>query len=459
MAKRITLLAVLLLLVALPFSVQAQEKIVVTWFIGLGTGGNPEQVTAQEQVVADFNASQSEIELQITLVPYESGRDTLSTLIAAGTSPDIVGPVGVGGSNAFSDQWADLQPLVDATGYDLSIFDPAVVDLYRTPEGELLGIPFAVFPSVTYYNIGLFDEAGLNYPPTEYGAMYVMPDGSEVPWNYDTVAEVAKILTVDSNGNDATMAEFDKGSVVQFGLIFQWAAMRLMWTDMQPEAIYDADANTITIPDSWRTASEWLQDAVWESGFYPNTTYQSSELLTGGGGAFSTGNVAMSISPLWYTCCLGESVDNFEWDMATVPQSFDGEYHVATDADTFRLTKGSANPEAAFTVLSYLLDQAVPTLAPVYGAYPARPEYQQPFLDSKAEQYPWVQNWSVATEGLAYNNPGDMHHEATYPNWQQGHNRMDAFRDLLLGDTGAEIDVQVELDTVEADLNTIVNQE
>jgi multiple sugar transport system substrate-binding protein len=146
MSKRITLLAVLVLLVVLPFSVQAQDKTVVNWFVGLGTGGNPEQIVAQEQVVADFNASQDEIELVLTIVPFESGRDTLSTLIAAGTAPDIVGPVGVGGSNAFSDQWADLTPYIDATGYDLSPFDPAVVDLYRTADGELLGIPFAVFP-------------------------------------------------------------------------------------------------------------------------------------------------------------------------------------------------------------------------------------------------------------------------------------------------------------------------
>lgn len=458
MAKRITLLAVLALLVILPLSVQAQDKIVVTWFIGLGTGGNPEQVEAQEQVVADFNASQDEIELQITLVPFESGRDTLSTLIAAGTSPDIVGPVGVGGSNAFADQWADLQPLVDSTGYDLSAFDPALLDLYRTPEGGLVGIPFAVFPSVTYYNVGLFDEAGLNYPPTEYGAAYVMPDGTEVEWNYDTISEISKILTVDVNGNDATMEEFDADSIVQFGLIFQWAGMRLMWTDLQPEDFYDEEANSITIPESWRTGSEWLQDAIWESSFYPNQTYQSSEAFTGGGGAFSTGNVAMSIAPLWYSCCLGDSVGNFEWDLGVVPRSFDGEYHVATDADTFRLTKGSANPEAAFTVLSYLLDEAVPTLAPVYGAYPARAEYQQPFIDSKAAQYPFVTNWNVAAEGLAYNNPGNMHHEANFPNWQQGNDRIQAFYTLLVGETGGEIDVQAELDTLEADLNSIINQ-
>jgi len=458
MSKRITLLAVLVLLVVLPFSVQAQDKIVVTWFVGLGTGGNPEQVTAQEQVVADFNASQDAIELVLTVVPFESGRDTLSTLIAAGTSPDIVGPVGVGGGNAFEDQWADLNPLIEATGYDLSAFDPALVELYQTADGEQIGIPFAVFPSVTYYNIGLFDEAGLNYPPSSYDEMYVMPDGTEVVWNYETISEVAKILTVDSSGNDATMDEFDKGDVVQFGMIFQWAGMRLMWTDLQPEDFYDEVANTIAIPESWKVGSEWLQEAIWETGYYPNQTYQNSEAFTGGGGAFSTGNVAMSISPLWYTCCLGDSIGNFEWDMGIVPQSFDGEFHVATDADTFRLTKGSANPEAAFTALSYLLNEGVPTLAPVYGAFPARPEYQQAFIDSKAAQYPAVQNWEVAAEGLAFNNPGNMHHEANFPNWQQGNDRIQAFYSLLVGETGGEIDVRAELDTLEADLNSIISQ-
>jgi len=458
MSKRITLLAVLVLLVVLPFSVHAQDKIIVTWFCCLGTGGNPEQLEAENAVVAAFNESQDEIELQLTLVPFESGRDTLSTLIAAGTSPDIVGPVGVGGSNAFADQWADLNPLVEASGYDLSAFDPAILDLYVNADGELLGIPFATFPSVTYYNIGLFDEAGLNYPPSAFGEKYVMPDGTEVDWNYETVAEISKILTVDANGNDATMEGFDSSSIVQFGLIFQWAGQRMRWTQLQPEDFYDEATNTVTIPDSWRTASEWLQDAIWESSFFPNQTYQDSEAFTGGGGAFSSGNVAMTIDPLWYTCCLADSIGNFEWDLAVVPMGFDGEYHVATDADTFRLTKGSANPEAAFTVLSYMLDEAVPTLAPVYGAFPARAEYQQPFLDSKAAQFPFVQNWSIAAESLAYNNPGNMHHESFTPNWQQGDDRINAFGSLLFGETGADIDVQAELDTLEADLNAIVNQ-
>jgi multiple sugar transport system substrate-binding protein len=438
--------------------VHAQDKTTVTWFVGLGTGGNPEQVAAQEQVTADFNASQSEVELVLNIAAdFQVSRDTLSTLIAAGNSPDIVGPVGVGGSNAFIDQWLDLTPYVEASGYDLSVFDPALLELYRSADGGLVGIPFAVFPSITYFNRGLFDEAGLNYPPQAFGDPYVMPDGTEVDWNYETVAEIAKILTVDSNGNDATSPDFDPDNIVQFGFNMQWAEMRLMWTHLQPEAFFNQETGEIGIPDSWREGTQWIWNAVWQDHTWPNTTYDGSELLQGGGGAFSSGNLAMAVTPLWYTCCLGDSVGNYEWDIAVVPMSFDGEYHSAHDADTFRILETSANPDAAFTALSYLLNEAVPTLAPVYGAFPARPEYQQTWIDGITERYDFGVNWQVAIDSLAYNNPVALHHESdTPPSWARTRERTQAFSTLLFGDTGETMDIAAELDKLDAELKAIV---
>ncbi len=455
--KKLSVLAMLLLLIIISVSpAVAQDRTVVTWFVGLGTGSNEEQIEAQNQVVEDFNNSQDEIELVINIAASnETARDTLSTLVAAGSAPDIIGPVGVGGSNAFADLWADLTPLIESSDYDLSAFDPALVDLYRDGD-ELLGIPFAVFPSVTYFNRSLFDEAGANYPPTEFGEMYVMPDGTEVEWNYDTIRELGMFMTVDVNGNDATMEEFDPNNIVQFGLNFQWARMRLILTDLQPEDAYDEETNTYTIPESWRTATEWIQAAVWEDNFIPNTTYDGSELLNSGN-AFSSGNLAMAIAPLWYTCCLDSSVGSFEWDFGVVPRSLDGEYHVATDADTFRLTRDSENPEAAFTVLSYLLDEAVPALTPFYGAFPARPEYQQEFLDGLVERYPWDIALNIPTDSLAYNNPGNQHHEAYSPNWQQVDDTIFAFQTLLFGETGGDLDVQAELDALEVEINEIIS--
>ncbi|MEO8612024.1 MAG: sugar ABC transporter substrate-binding protein [Chloroflexota bacterium] len=452
------LVAVLALLVGSIVPAAAQDKVTITWLVGLGTGTNDQQIEAQNKVVDEFNASQDKINLVLNIgASFETTRDTYSTLIAAGTPPDILGPVGVGGSNAFAARWLDLQPLVDKTKYDLSIFDPALVDLYKTADGQLLGIPFAVYPSVTYYNRGLFDEAGLNYPPQKFDEKYKMPDGTEVDWNYETVANISKMLTVDSNGNDATSADFDPENITQFGMNFQWAALRLIWTDFQPEDWYDEATNKVTLPDSWRQATQWLWDATWKDHITPSTTYGSSDLF-GAGNIFQSGNLGMAIVPLWYTCCLGDSVGKFEWDFGVVPQSLDGKYHVATDADTFRVDKGTKDPDAAFTVLSYLLNEAVPTLAPTYGAFPARPEYQQDWIDSKSKQYDFNVNWQVAVDSLAYNNPGNEHHESFTPNWQKGYDRTATFLTLLSGDTGKDIDVNKEFDTLQTDLQAIVDE-
>jgi multiple sugar transport system substrate-binding protein len=308
---------------------------------------------------------------------------------------------------------------------------------------------------VTYYNIDLFDEAGLNYPPAEFGAPYIMPDGTEVAWDYNTVAELAKILTVDANGNDATMAEFDSSAIEQYGMNFQWARVRLIWTNLQPSTFYDAESNTIAIPEEWVEASQWYLDRIWTDRTAPSATASSSEILQPSG--FASGNLAISIVPLWYTCCLDNSVGNFEWDIAPVPASFDGVQHVAMDADTFRVVASSPNPDEAFTVLQYLVTEAAPALATAYGAYPALPEAQPTWVESISARYPMGVSWDVAAASLAFANPGPVHHESNVPNYSQAYDREFAFLSLLEGDTGAEIDLAAEIATLEADLNAIVS--
>jgi multiple sugar transport system substrate-binding protein len=431
--------------------VAAQGRTVVTWFVGLGTGTNEQQIEIQNQVVADFNASQDEIELVINLAASNQvAADTLSTLIAGGTPPDIVGPVGFSGANAFSGQWLDLQPLVDAAGYDLSQYPESLVGLYQTPEG-LLGIPFAVFPSLMFYNADLFDEADLNYPPAEFGAPYVMPDGTEVPWNWDTVAEIAKILAVDANGNDATMDEFDRTAVEQFGFAHQWGSMRADFSTFGGANFYDAETGQVTIPENWRANAEWTWNALWNEGFMPNSTYENSTLFAPT--LFASGRTAMARVPLWYTCCIGDL--DAAWDIAVVPAYGDGSY-APTDADTFRILESTANPEAAFTVLQYLQGEAALDLVTVYGAFPALPDIQEESIAIKAEQFPSVQNWDIIVPSLAF--AVAPNHESDFPNFNRGQQRFADFRTLLYGDTGATINLQEELDKLQADLQAIVDE-
>jgi len=453
------LFAVLAALLVVMSGVHAQDKVKVTWFVGLGTGTQPAQLDAQHKVVDEFNASQDKIDLEIVIPPtFDTAADTLATLIAAGTPPDIVGPVGVGGSNRY--EWLDLKDEIAKNNYDLSGFDPNLLKLYATLNGGYSAIPFAIYPSIVYYNRDIFDEAGLAYPPQKFDAKYKMPDGTEVPWNYDTVAKVAQMLTVDKNGKDATASDFDPANIVQFGLNFQWARIRLIWDDMQPESTYwDPTTKKVTIPDSWNKATHWYWDGIWKYHFIPTDTYaKSTGFGNGSDNVFQTGKLAMAITPLWYTCCLGDSVGKFKWDIGVVPQSFDGKYHVAMDADTFRIVKSSAHPDDAFTVLTYLLDKAVPELTSTYGAFPARVEYQKPWINGKNQQFNWGIDWQVAVDSMPYANPSNEHHESNLPNWSKVYDREFTLYTLIVGDTGKDIDVDKELGKFQADVQAITTQ-
>lgn len=454
MSRKLSLILTLgvvvaLLLGALPGA--AQERVKITWFVGLGTGTNEQQIEVQNRIVEEFNASQDKIELVINIAASnQTAPDILSTLIASGDAPDIVGPVGFSGSNAFAGQWLDLAPLIEATGYDLGQFPENLVESYRSLDGEqLLGLPFAVFPGVLYYNIGLFDEAGLNYPPTEAGVPYVMPDGTEVPWDYNTVVEIGKILTVDSNGYDATMPEFDPTRTIQFGFIHQWDTLRSDFHTFGANYVVDEEGK-VHIWDNWREEARWLWEAVWVHHIHPSDSWISSDLLLGN--AFNSGNVAMARSMLWYTCCLSDAP---AWDLAVQP-AYNGTIYAPIDMDTFRIHKDTKHPEEAFTVLTYLLGDAALELLTIYGGYPARPELQDAAIQAKAEAYPSVQNWDVVARSIEY--APVPHHEEWYPNFNKGQTRFQDFLTLLRSDGGGEIDLEAELDRLEADLQAIVDE-
>jgi multiple sugar transport system substrate-binding protein len=334
------------------------DKIQIRWFVGLGTGTDPAQLPAQEKAAADFNASQDEIELVVEVVPFDSARDTLSTQIASGAGPDIIGPVGWGGSNAFYGQWLDMTPYIESTGFDTSVYDPALIEFYQTEEGQV-GLPFLVFPAAIYYVPAMFDEAGLAYPPAAYGEKYTL-DGEEVDWNWETLTEVAKRLTVDVNGVNATEDGFDATQLLQVGFANQWqthVAYQASYIAGAADIVEGEEGNyTSAMPDSWKEANKLIYDGMWGEQPFMATGPLAGAPEFGNGNLFNSGKAAMAMTPLWYTCCLDDFTKaGNEFQAGVLPVGADGKPHGRVDADTIRLWKGSAHPEEAFKALSYLI--------------------------------------------------------------------------------------------------------
>ncbi len=414
----------------------------VRWFVGLGGGSDEPTIAAQQQIVDEFNASQSDIRLNLEIVDNAQAYDVLATQISAGNAPDLVGPVGIRGRAAFPGAWLDLTPLIEANNYDLSDFDPALVDFYKLEGEGQLGIPFAVFPSFITYNKDLFDEADLPYPPEAYGAPYVDENDEEQPWTVETLRDLAMKLTVDASGNDATSPEFDPENIVQWGFGVMYADLRSRSALFGPGNFVDEQGNAV-IPAHWQTAAQWYTDAMWKDHFYPNGPYGGSALL-GEGNWFDSGNLAMSQTHLWYLSCCMTSLEA-DWGVAPVP-SFEGETTAKLHADTFGILKSSKNSEAAFSVLTYLLSPEIAgRLANIYGGMPARISLQESFFEQyAAEMFPDQDvNWQVVADGLGY--PDKPNHEEGMPGFREATDRYTAFAQRQENEPDFDVDAELEL--------------
>jgi multiple sugar transport system substrate-binding protein len=428
------------------------EKTQVRWFVGLGAGSDEGTFEPQNAFVEKFNASQDKIELVIEIVDNDVAYDTLATQIAAGNAPDIVGPVGIRGRDSFKGAWLDLQPLIDANNYDLSDFDQALVEFYQVKEEGQLGVPFAIFPSFIIYNKDLFDEGGFPYPPEEYGAPYVDENGEELEWNTETLTELAKKLTVDANGNDATMAEFDSENIVQFVRMNQWTDPRGIGTFFGSGSLVD-DAGNAQVPAEWVEAWKWTYDGWWNDWFIPNGPYGGADFLQGPGGPFSSGNLGMIHMHMWYVAPWALGDVPFEWALAATP-SHNGVVTSKMHADTFGILKGSKNPEAAFEVLTFMLSaEHANDLLTIYGGMPARLSMQGDYFDTYTEaNFPGQEiNWQVVVDSMAYaDNPN---HESWMPSFQETTDRYNEFWDKLANTS--DLDVDAEIEALVADLQSI----
>jgi multiple sugar transport system substrate-binding protein len=430
----------------------------IRWFVGLGTGERPNHIGVEQAVVDKFNAEhdpkspdyvQGNKDIVLSLEIYRNAvaYDTLATQIATGNAPDIIGPIGLRALQSFGDQLLDLSSYITSNDVDLSEIPQGLIDAYKL-DGKQIGIPMAVYPSFIYYNKALFKEAGLPEPPHKVGEKY---DGKD--WTWETVAELAKKLTVDKSGKDATDAAFDAANIVQYGLDAQWTENDARaWSTIfggSGSAVAD-DGKTAQWPQNWREGLQFYYDGIWKDHFIP-----AKPAVDGmaGGNSFQSGQVAMDIVHLWYTCCVYPTEGDkpvTDWDIAVVPQGPDGKPTSKLHADTIGILNSSKHPDEAFEVLTYLAKSS--ELTQVWGAMPAIESQQAAFFEGLDKTFaPLKIDWQVARDMVAY--PDVPSHEAYMPNFQKADAANKALGSKLWTTPG--LDVNAEIDRLVTELQGI----
>ena len=427
--------------------------VVISWFVGLGAGAQPQQLQAEAQFVNDFNAKQKDVYIALEIQNNNVAAQKLKTRIAAGDAPDIIGPVGVEGLNLFRDNLLDLAPLIAKTNYSVPGVDPKLVDFFKLgANGATIGVPYAVYPSYMYFNKDLFDEAGLPYPPTKVGELY-----QGKPWDMDAVRALGMKLTVDSAGNDATSANFDPTKVVQWGFDMQYSDNSPLAESslFGPGSFVAADGKTAQIPANVSTGEKWYNDGVWKDHFIPSAAQISSDLLDKGN-EFESGNLAMNESHTWFTCCVYPAapakpkVKSFGWAIAP---SYNGVTTAKLHADTFSLLNTTKHPDEAFKALTALV--ASPELLTLYGAMPANPAQQDAFFKSIDATFPGIKlDWTIPKAMLAF--PDVPNHQSWVPNYAKSKAAWQAFQNKYRTTSGTDIDAA--LNTLKTTLQGIFDE-
>jgi multiple sugar transport system substrate-binding protein len=263
------------------------------------------------------------------------------------------------------------------------------------------------------------------------------------------VAKLARKLTIDKNGNDATSPNFDAKNIVQWGFNMQWnddfRAFASFFCAHYP--VKDGKAD---IPDCWKEAAKWYYDAIWgDQPFMPNQAAIDSDLLKGN--AFSSGKVAMGLTHLWYTCCV-DTANVKNLDVAVAP-SYNGKTTAKMHGDTFAIMSQSKNPEAAFKVYTYMLGEGSQDLFPIYGGLPARKSQQADFFKGLTEKFGDV-NWQVFLDMIPFLDAPN--HELGLPNNAKANDAFNGMGTDLR--SNADLDVDARLQLLEEELNQIYSE-
>ena len=184
------------------------------------------------------------------------------------------------------------------------------------------------------------------------------------------------------------------------------------------------------------TTSIWTDHTAVDYPQFQNTDFNPN------GYPFFTGKVAMSTNYLWSLYGVAGRRRRLEHGgHAVLPGPDRRPRSTPTRSGILKSTK---NPDAAFTVLTYLLDNQ--ELLKLYGGMPAVESEQDAFLQSLQADYTQTIDWNVAKDGVNYADVPNF--ESYTPAYNETLDLVLEVRDEVAVDPGLDLDAEI------ADLKT-----
>lgn len=353
MFSKIALVLILIILFPFPSSItsahqNANDPVTIRVLVGLHFDVSLEMEAIFDQIAAEFNNFHDDLKLEFSIVARSDANTVLLTQIEAGTPYDIIGPTDILGISAYNELWIDLTPYMNTSNENWFDFPQPALEVFVN-QGVQVALPNGLFPSMIFYNKAIFDAAGLDAPPHEFG--------SEI-WTFDTLRDMAMELTLDTNEFTALDPEFYPTQTIQWGYSDSNAGLRaLMASWGAGHAGISEDGHVMLVNDPiWIDALTWYEDGMYMHHFIPDGSDEATLWAMGIDDLFSSGQIAMFNGHTWF---MDDLETAFEWDIAATPMSPNGKVIARLHANGYAISNASTQKEAAFEVLQWLLSPEV----------------------------------------------------------------------------------------------------
>ena len=307
-------------------------------------GSDTEKKNIQEEVIPQFEKAHPNIRVETQHI--NSGDcAAIATMLAAGDPPDIswIDP-------SYLPGWADDGILLDLYELMEKDSDPSVTKeeymdyaFLEYQEGKAYGTVLASEPLILFYNPGVFDEAGVEYPSAD-------PDN---PWTWEEVLEAAKKLTVDADGNTADSENFDPANIVRYGLMFDSWHFQFdgVLNSFGGSWLADDGSFGLNSEESIR-ALQFMSDLVNVHHVSPSPLQFAN--MPALDVSLLSGQVAMTLDGAWDMLTFCEQGKPGQYDMAAFPTSGDGDNPTTIGLMALTAFKTDNDPDATWQLFKWL---------------------------------------------------------------------------------------------------------
>lgn len=352
----------------------ADGKVILVNFIR----ETPDRYRLFMQLDREFEERNPDITIDNINIPNADYFIKLLSMTAAGKPPDMVLfdstnlPLYVKRGLVL-----DLRPYIERDP-DVSLNDYFPEAIARCSyQGGVYGLPTDTAVALPFYNLDLFDQAGIPYPSDD--------------WTWEDYLRIAKTLTRDLDG-DGKIDIWGSGGIFWIQYIY-CAGGTLVDDPLDPQRC------TVDSPETME-AIQWLADLSLVHRVAPTTAQLASEDYDD---LFMSGKVAMNVTGHWLVPRYRE-IKSFRWDVAAVPTGKGGKA-VLNFGSCYSIPAGTKYPEEAWRLLKYYSSEEVGRRLAEFGYFtpankkvalsaefldnPLPPKSEQKFLDAMDYAHPF----------------------------------------------------------------------